>query len=215
MTPLGDHALQLTFPDETVDLQLYVDQLCNLSLPGVSDIVPTYAAIAIVYDPLIWDYGVIRKQIAEQLTYTSISTPPPTSIIEIPVCYDPVFGPDLERLAVHHQLTTEEVITMHSMPVYRVQFIGFAPGFPYLSDVHPKIATPRHQTPRFTVSAGSVGIAGKQTGIYPFTSPGGWQIIGRTPIPLFDPFRPEPSFLHAGDHIRFIPISASQFQSWK
>lgn len=133
-------------------------------------------------------------------------------IINIPVCYDASFGFDLEELTFFYQLKKEEIIEMHSSAVYTVYMIGFVPGFPYLGGLSEKLIAPRKQNPRAVIPAGSVGIAGQQTGIYPLETPGGWQIIGRTPLKLFDVNRQQPSLLKAGDKIKFEPISYNEFE---
>ena len=133
-------------------------------------------------------------------------------IINIPVCYDPKFGFDLQELSSFHQLKKEEIIEIHSSTVYTVYMIGFVPGFPYLGGLSEKLTTPRKQNPRPAIPAGSVGIAGQQTGIYPLETPGGWQIIGRTPIKLFDVNRQQPSLLKVGDKIKFQTISLIEFE---
>ncbi len=133
-------------------------------------------------------------------------------IINIPVCYDATFGFDLEELTSFYQLTKEEIIEIHSSAVYTVYMIGFVPGFPYLGGLSEKLTAPRKQNPRSVIPAGSVGIAGKQTGIYPLETPGGWQIIGRTPLKLFDVNKQQPSLLKAGDKIKFEPISLNEYE---
>jgi inhibitor of KinA len=132
--------------------------------------------------------------------------------VEIPVCYGGDFGPDLDLVASHAQLTPAEVIARHAAPEYLVYMVGFAPGFPYLGGLDAGLATPRRTQPRPLVPAGAVGIAGAQTGIYSLPTPGGWQLIGRTPRRLFDPGRNQPSLLQAGDRLRFVPISEAEFQ---
>jgi inhibitor of KinA len=132
--------------------------------------------------------------------------------IEIPVCYGGAFGPDLAVVAAQARLSLEEVIARHAAPNYLVHMIGFAPGFPYLGGLDARLATPRKAAPRPLVPAGSVGIAGGQTGIYSLPTPGGWQLIGRTPLRLFDPARSQPSLLRAGLRLRFVPISKAEFQ---
>lgn len=138
-----------------------------------------------------------------------LSTP---DIVTVPVCYGGTFGPDLDELADHHQLSAAEAVQRHAEAVYEVSMIGFMPGFAYLAGLDDKLATPRKSTPRPCVAAGSVGIAGRQTGIYPLQSPGGWQIIGRTPLRLFDPGRAHPSLLKVGDRVKFKAISATEFE---
>jgi len=133
-------------------------------------------------------------------------------IVEIPVCYGGKFGPDLEIVAKHNQLTPDEVITIHSEGLYLIYMIGFAPGFPYLGGLSDKIATPRRESPRFKIPAGTVGIAGDQTGVYPIETPGGWQLIGRTPVKLFNPKHSSPTLLKTGSYIRFIPIPPKEYE---
>lgn len=136
-------------------------------------------------------------------------------VIHIPVCYDAEFAPDLPFVANHNHLDIHDVISIHAGGQYTVSMIGFTPGFPYLSGMSERIATPRKLHPSGKVAAGSVGIAGRQTGIYPLSTPGGWQIIGRTPLTLFDPLRQPPSLLQFGDVVRFYPITRHEFQTWE
>lgn len=133
-------------------------------------------------------------------------------IIQIPVCYDPTFGFDLQELSSFYQLKKEEIVEIHSNSVYTVYMTGFVPGFPYLGGLSEKLTAPRKQNPRPAIPPGSVGIAGQQTGIYPLETPGGWQIIGRTPLKLFDVNRQQPSLLKAGDKLKFEPISLKEFE---
>jgi inhibitor of KinA len=135
-------------------------------------------------------------------------------ILEIPVCYAKPFAPDLETLALQNQLTTEEVIQLHTAKVYRVYMIGFLPGFAYMGKVDHRIAAPRKSQPRTNIPAGSVGIAGEQTGIYPLVSPGGWNIIGQTPLKLFDAARPDPVLFQPGDRVHFYSISQNEFENY-
>jgi inhibitor of KinA len=132
--------------------------------------------------------------------------------VSIPVCYGGEYGPDLEYVARHHNLTPEEVISIHSEGEYLAYMIGFAPGFPFLGGLSEKIATPRRPSPRTSIPAGSVGIAGMQTGVYPISTPGGWQLIGQTPVKLFLPKQNPPSLLQAGDIVKFEPISKEEYQ---
>ncbi|WP_261302392.1 5-oxoprolinase subunit PxpB [Paenibacillus andongensis] len=136
----------------------------------------------------------------------------PERIIEIPVCYDDDYGPDLADVAAYHRVSKEEIVRLHTSQIYPVYMIGFAPGFPYLGGLNVKLATPRKAVPRTRIPAGSVGIGGAQTGIYPFETPGGWNLIGRTPLALFHPESDSPSLLKVGDHVRFVSITAEQFQ---
>ena len=135
--------------------------------------------------------------------------------VEIPVCYDPEFAPDLDEVARHAQIPTEQVVELHSAADYRVACIGFVPGFPFMAGLPKKIATPRRSNPRKAIPPGAVGIGGAQTGIYPLRSPGGWNLIGRTPLKLFDPITDPPVLLRAGDRVRFRAITRKEFESLK
>lgn len=168
---------------------------------------PTYRSLLILYDPVQAEphaIGAFLKGLESRLTETSI---PPPKLHEIPVCYGGDLGPDLPFVAESHGLTPEEVIRIHSEPTYPIYMIGFTPGFPFLGGLPEALHTPRLKTPRTRVPAGSVAIANNQTGIYSITSPGGWQLIGRTPLRLFDPQRQNPFLVQAGDRLRFKPIS--------
>lgn len=134
-------------------------------------------------------------------------------IVEIPVCYEAAYGPDLVEVADYHQVSTEEIVTWHTARVHPVYMIGFAPGFPYLGGMDSRLATPRKSVPRTQIPVGSVGIGGAQTGIYPFETPGGWQLIGRTPLRLFRPDTDPPSLLKVGDQVRFVAITSEQFHA--
>ena len=136
-------------------------------------------------------------------------------LAEIPVCYDPEFAPDLDEVARHAQISTKEVVDLHSTTEYRVACIGFVPGFPFLAGLPKKLATPRRDVPRKEIPAGSVGVGGAQTGIYPLRSPGGWNLIGRTPLRLFDPTKNPPALLQAGDRVRFRAITRQEFEALK
>src|SRR5204863_3793292 len=159
--------------------------------------------LAIYYDPLQTTAPELTKQIRGLAVDDNRSNQDDQRVIEIPVCYGGEFGSDLGFVAKNASLTTQEVIELHSAADYLVHMIGFAPGFPYLGGMSPKIAVPRRSTPRLKIPAGSVGIAGDQTGIYPLETPGGWQLIGRTPLPLFRPEQVPPTLLQAGDVVRF------------
>jgi inhibitor of KinA len=135
------------------------------------------------------------------------------AIVEIPVCYEAAYGPDLVEVAAYHQVGTEEIVTWHTSRVYPVYMIGFSPGFPYLGGMDERLATPRKPVPRTQIPAGSVGIGGAQTGIYPFETPGGWQLIGRTPLRLFRPDSDPPSLLKVGDQVKFVAITSDQFHA--
>jgi KipI family sensor histidine kinase inhibitor len=176
----------------------------NLALRGVRDVVPTYNAVTVHFDPLLAD----RAMLGAELDHLStLATSPPSAAsrtIEIPVSYGGVHGPDLEAVSKFAECSEEEVVRLHMAMRYHVHMLGFLPGFAYMGTVDRRIAMPRLDTPRVRVASGSVGIAGQQTGIYPCESPGGWRIIGRTSARLFDAARDEPFLLKAGDHVKFV-----------
>lgn len=191
---------------------------------GLQTTVPAYSTLSVFYDALqvmqapelhgrdcfekVQNYLLgLKEPTAHQIP--SVNTP-----ITIPVCYGGSFGPDLEELAVLHNLPAQQVIDLHTAASYTVYMIGFVPGFAYMGGMHEQLATPRKQTPRQAIPAGSVGIAGKQTGIYPLETPGGWQIIGRTPLKLFDANRKQPALLKAGDTVTFKPITPLEFDQY-
>ena len=221
--PMGDQALIIEFGDR-VDPALSAEiaavaQRLRESLPiGLLDVVPAYTTLALHYDPAAVGagtppYEALVETIESWLKTQSAVTPPAGRLIEIPVCYGGAFGEDLEALARSHNLSVEEVIAIHSGATYHVHMLGFVPGFAYLGGLNARLATPRRDTPRPHVPAGSVGIGGTQTGVYPLDTPGGWQIIGRTPLQLFKPDAIPPSLLNAGDAVRFVPISAQEFEA--
>jgi KipI family sensor histidine kinase inhibitor len=180
-------------------------------ISGVVEVIPTYRSLLILYDPVVTHPSRIQEALMElEGRLERIEIPPPRTI-EIPVCYGGQYGPDLDFVAQSHGLSTDEVIRIHSEPTYQVYMIGFTPGFPFLGGLPKILFTPRRETPRTRVPAGSVGIANDQTGIYPIESPGGWQLIGRTPVRLFDPDREDPFLLRAGDMLRFKPISEEEY----
>jgi len=181
------------------------------SLTGVVEFIPTYRSIIIIYEPGTTNPSRLKDNLLsleERLSEIEIPLP---ETVKIPVCYGTEFGPDIEFVAEEHGLTLEDVIRIHSEPSYLVYMIGFTPGYPFLGGLAEELHTPRLKTPRIHVPAGSVGIANAQTGIYSIDSPGGWQLIGRTPIKLFDPQRAEPFLLKAGDMLRFRPISVDEY----
>jgi KipI family sensor histidine kinase inhibitor len=233
--PLGDHALLIRLGD-CIDIRLnraalaLADALRAAALPGVRDIAPAYASVAVRYEPGAWadsPYERITAWVDEIVYKLQEGAPPepltlPSSpsqatgkrdLLEIPVCYGGEFGPDLEDVAVHAGLTADEVVAQHVDVEYRVAMLGFMPGFPYLLGLDSSLHTPRRSTPRTRVPAGSVAIGGAQTGIYPRELPGGWQLIGRTPLSLFEPARTPPALLRPGQCVRFRAIRAAEFAS--
>lgn len=175
---------------------------------GIGEAVPGYAALLVHYDPQILNYQSVVGRLRHHLAFQDDWIAEPR-IIEIPVAYGGTNGPDLDFVAESHELTTDDVVRIHTSGEYPVYMMGFTPGFPYLGGMDPAIATPRLSTPRSRVPAGSVGIAGEQTGVYPVDSPGGWRIIGRTPEKLFDPDREPPFLLSPGDIVRFTRLGAA------
>ena len=181
---------------------------------GVVELVPAYRSLMVICEPLILRLTDLEGLIIEIHDTLDRSQLPQPRTVEIPVVYGDRYGPDLVDVAKFHGLTPEEVIDFHIRPTYRVYMIGFTPGYPYLGELPEEIATPRRKTPRTRVPRGSVGIAQKQSGIYSVDSPGGWQIIGWTPVKLFDPGRKVPSLLVMGDRVRFYTIAAGEAEKW-
>lgn len=178
---------------------------------GLLEVVPAYRSLMVYYDPLRTELSTLMERLialGERLEELPL---PKRQVVEIPTVYGGVFGPDLSFVAEYHGLTEDEVIELHTRPLYHVYLLGFTPGFAYLGDLPQELATPRLRTPRSKVPAGSVGIGGNQTGIYPLESPGGWRIIGRTFISLFDPAKEPPTLLLPGDQVKFIRISELDF----
>lgn len=178
---------------------------------GVRDVAPGYSTLGVHFDPLQTDLSALERTIQTEFeALAAMEAVADRAIIEIPVIYGGSRGPDLESVAAFAGCTTDEVIARHSKCTYRVYMLGFVPGFAYMGRVEPALAAPRHRVPRERVPAGSVGIAGLQTGVYPVDSPGGWQLIGHTPTVMFDPNREQPSLLAAGDLVRFVPVESSK-----
>jgi len=231
ITPLGDSALIVRVRDQFADApeQTLNEVLGTLRriedarIPGVIELAPAYTTIAVFYDPMrvvgagakpkgVFDWLAkrIREVVsdADQIRGDQIEM----SLIEIPVCYDAEFALDLNEIARRSGLTAQEVVDLHSAAQYRVHCVGFTPGFPYLGGLPGKLATPRRAIPRKEIPAGSVAIGGTQSGIYPVKSPGGWNVIGRTPRRLFDPDKDPPALLRAGDRVRFHAITRGEFE---
>lgn len=213
---LSDRALVVHLGDQ-IDMSTFravrslARQLEGQPPEGMIEFVPAFTTVAIYYDPLRSSEAELAFCINDLTTRFDLSADAPPRVVEIPVCYGGEFGNDLKFVAKQANLTPEEVIEIHSAGDYLVHMIGFAPGFPYLGGMSPRIATPRRETPRVKTPAGSVGIAGEQTGVYPIETPGGWQLIGRTPLALFRPQETPPTLLLPGDTVRFAPITAQQF----
>lgn len=182
------------------------------SLRGLTEVIPTYRSLLMTYDPRMTDPVELQKTLETlEARLGDIKIPPPRTV-EIPVCYGGEFGPDIDTVADTNRLTVEAVVQLHCEPEYLIYMVGFTPGFPFLGGLSEKLYTPRLQTPRTLVPEGSVGIANNQTGIYPIASPGGWQLIGCTPVKLFAPRRKNPFLYQAGDRIKFKPITAEEYK---
>ncbi len=208
-SPVGDSALLVRF-GEQMDaaanrrVHALAQRLRQHPLAGVGEAVPGYITLLIHYDPLLLTYDQILAWVRKQAAQAQDEAGAAPRCVEIPVIYGGEFGPDLAFVSAHTGLSADEVIRRHTAPTYTVYFIGFTPGFPYLGGMDVRLTTPRLETPRARVPAGSVGIAGPQTGVYPLESPGGWRIIGRTQLPLFDLAAQPPSLLSPGDEVRFV-----------
>jgi KipI family sensor histidine kinase inhibitor len=184
-------------------------------IDGVRELVPSYRSLLVIYEPLKISPDDLKRAIGDTYDHLNQTELPEPRTIDIPIVYGGEQGPDLAYVAQHHHITPQEVIDYHTRPTYRVYMIGFTPGYPYLGEVPDVIATPRRTTPRILVPKGSVGIAQKQTGIYSVDSPGGWQIIGWTPVNLFDPQAQPPSLLMMGDRVRFQAITLEAAFQWQ
>ncbi len=214
--PAGDAALLVQLP-QTIDASVngwcvaFADDTIRRHGTAVRDAVVGYCSVTVYFDPVRTDPDWLEKELLDAATATGPTTVQYGRNVDVPVVYGGSFGPDIEDVARFARCTAEEVVARHSAVTYRVYLVGFVPGFAYMAEVDPRIAAPRRATPRTEVPAGSVAIAGGQTGIYPDVTPGGWNIIGRTPLRPFDAARTEPSLLKAGDQVRFRPVSEADF----
>lgn len=181
-------------------------------IEGIIETVPTYRSLLVVYNPEVIRFKELTERFETIMgTMDSIQIPPPT-VIEIPVLYGGEMGPDIETVAAHNGKTVEEVIEIHTSGEYLIYMLGFIAGFPYLGGMSKEIATPRLKSPRVKIEGGSVGIAGEQTGVYPVASPGGWQLIGRTPLKLYDSDREKPVLLEAGQYMKFCAVTEEEYR---
>jgi inhibitor of KinA len=227
LTPLGDHALIVTLADQ-IDaassrrVQAAAAWLANPPLPGVTEIVPASTTLTVFYSPTAlvaastpvatladWLATQVRERLAA-LPESSLHSLP--RLVEIPVCYGGEFGPDLEAVALRVKLSAAEVIARHTATEFFVLQLGFSPGFPYLHGLPAELSVPRRESPRTAVAPGSVGIANAQSCIYPLATPGGWQLIGRTPLRLFRPTEQPPALLQPGDRVKFHAITPAEFK---
>lgn len=219
--PTGDRAILVQFEQEISEeinrkVIMLAQYLTKSVIKGIEEWVPAYASLMIYYDPFIISYDELVNIISNfDLNVASVEETS-SRIQNIPVLYGGDLGPDLIDVAKYNGLTPDEVIQLHSAPLYHVYMIGFSPGFPYLGGLNTRLHTPRLETPRIRVREGSVGIAGGQTGIYTLPTPGGWKLIGHTPIPLFQPENVErPTLISAGDKIKFVPITIEEYEAIK
>lgn len=213
--PAGDGALNVEFAPEISPavngrVRALLAALDADPPPGLRDLVPAYRTLLIVYDPLRVSHEALLQRL-RALETVAPASPTAARRVTLPVVYGDAFGPDLADVAAHSGLAPEEVIARHSAGRYLVYFLGFTPGFPYLGGLDPALATPRLAQPRAGVPAGAVGIGGDQTGIYSQATPGGWRIIGRTPVRLYDPAAEEPTLLRPGDELRLRAIGTAEF----
>lgn len=217
----GDSALVIELGNEispviNFKLKKITEFLDNLNKQGIKDLLPTYRSIIVYYNPLLVSFDEIKNIVEENCNFENEKIDEiEKEIVEIPVLYGGEYGPDLENIATHNNITTEEVIKIHTSGEYLVYMLGFTPGFPYLGGMSKKIATPRLKEPRTKIPAGSVGIAGEQTGVYPIESPGGWQLLGRSPLNFFNPNSDKPFLLKAGQYIKFVSITKEEYLKLK
>lgn len=216
----GDSSLLVEFgkkisPETNRKITAVMQMMKEQHIEGVVDVIPAFCSLLINYDPRVVTYEEIKERI-QNLVRLEIKTGEVRKrIFEIPVCYGGEYGPDLGNIAEHAGLSEKEVIEIHSSRDYLIYMLGFLPGFTYLGGLDERIHTPRLANPRIKINAGSVGIGGSQTGIYPLDSPGGWQLMGMTPVKTYDPDRETPILVEAGDYIRFVPIDEQEYKRIK
>ena len=212
----GDSALLIEFeqkiaPEINAQITAFVHLLKEQHIEGVTDLIPAFASLLINYDPRVIGYKDLKARIEELLKIEVSEEAGDARVFEIPVCYGGEYGPDIANIAENAGLSEQEVIDIHCSKDYLIYMLGFLPGFVYLGGLDERIHTPRLANPRISIPAGSVGIAASQTGIYPLNSPGGWQLLGMTPVKTYDPERETPILVEAGDYIRFVPVTEEEF----
>ena len=216
VVPAGDSAIIVEF-EERIDPGVNArtiacaEAIQGAQLPGVRDVVPTYRSVAIYFDPLRTNGNLLMESVEREATRAASVAAASRAPVRIPVCYGGELGPDLASVAAFAGMGEQDVVGVHTSTTYRVFMLGFVPGFAYLGIVDGRIAMPRHSTPRVRVPFGSVGIPGVQTGVYPTETPGGWQLIGRTPVKPFDPAREHPFLMKAGDAVQFYAIERGEY----
>jgi KipI family sensor histidine kinase inhibitor len=216
---LGDRGLLVELgtgidPAVNQKVQQLQKRLQREHIDGLVETVPAYSSLLVVYDPLKAAPEALKRWILGLCRFDGSAPCEKKKVHEIPVVYGGEGGPDMAAVANYHGLSIEDVVRLHSGRVYRVYMIGFTPGYPYMGELPEALNTPRRETPRTHIPKGSVAIAQRQTGIYPVVSPGGWQIIGRTPVTLFDARRENPSLLAMGDRVRFVPVRPEEAEPW-
>lgn len=216
--PVGDCAALAVFGDRIGDdvsarVMALDSRVRSSHMPGIGETVPAFASLLVHYDPMVTDYRAVKDFLLRHGARPQKAGRKAGRTVEIPVCYGGGYGEDLPFVARHAGLSEQEVIERHCGRPYRIYMLGFLPGFPYLGGLDERLFTPRLSNPRTRIPAGSVGIGGEQTGIYPLESPGGWQLIGRTPLCLFDPAGGGSLPYAAGDFIRFVPVSAREYSA--
>ncbi len=217
---MGDRGLLLEFGDEIrTEVNEKVRRMAlaveKEAVEGILEVVPTYRSLLVIYNPLQISLEELKRRLKELEASSREFAFPDPKLTRIPVLYGGPFGPDLEKVADYLRLPSEEVVRLHCSRPYFIYMIGFMPGFPYMGELPDRLVVPRLKTPRLSVPAGSVAIAQRQTGIYPVESPGGWQILGRTPMKIFDPEKEPPSLLRMGDWVQFYPINEKEFSEWQ
>lgn len=216
----GDSSVLIEFgkeisPEINRKITATVQMMKEQHIEGVVDMIPAFCSLLINYDPRVISFDELKKRLEILVKLDAKAGNNRKKIYEIPVCYGGEYGPDMENIAKNAGLTEEEVIKIHSSRDYLIYMLGFLPGFCYLGGLDERIHTPRLANPRIKINAGSVGIGGSQTGIYPLDSPGGWQLMGMTPVKTYDPNRETPILVEAGDYIRFVPIDEAEYNRIK
>ena len=216
----GDSSILIQFgnaidPDINARIAATVQLMREQHIEGVVDMIPAFCTLLINYDPRVISYDEMKMRMEKILSVEIAAGARKMKVFEIPVCYGGEFGPDLPTIAEHAGLSEQEVIDIHTSTDYLIYMLGFLPGFTYLGGLDERIHTPRLANPRIRIPAGSVGIGGSQTGIYPMDSPGGWQLMGLTPVKTYDPDREVPILVEAGDYIRFVPVDRAEYDRIK